>query len=94
MVGPQDIHLLREGMPLLPLAVVISVISAVALVLGFTDFAVAAATASMVLFCLAIINVVATMLVVVDGTLAGLATVCRRRAEPLIAPPAHTARWR
>ena len=58
---------------MLQLAMVISVMSAVALLLGFTDFAAAAAMVSVVVFCLAAITFVATVLVVVGCTLAGRA---------------------
>lgn len=58
---------------MLQLAVVISVTSAVALLLGFTEFAAAAAMVSVVMFCLVAITFVATMLAVVGCTLAGRA---------------------
>ncbi len=78
MVGPQDMQLLGGATPLLPVAVVIALISAVALLLGFTDFAVAAAMGSLALFCLVIVSSVATMLMVVGSALAGRARYCFR----------------
>jgi hypothetical protein len=59
---------------MLQLAAIMAVTSAIALLLGFMDFAVATAMGSVVLLCFAAISFVTTMLLVIAYTLAGRAS--------------------
>ena len=58
---------------MLQLAAVMSVTSAIALLLGFMELAMATAMGSVLLLCLAAISFITTMLLVIGYTLAGRA---------------------